>query len=445
MNRKASIAAAVLLAPVLLLGAGVRPHPHGRRQRGDLGGGTDGAGHRGARLRCRPQRLHRRPPAPPRTTSRGRRPPGPHWVSPTSRRRAGRADPSYYDKADEALARSLELEPEANADALAGQAALANARHDFADGRDLALAAVEADAYDSTARGVLADAQLELGDFDGSARHPRRHARPRARASRRSRGSPTPTSCAVTSTTPATPWSAPSTSPRTQATRRTCSSSSATSRWTQGELRRRRRALRRRPAARPGPGGAAGLAGAVARPRRDAPTRPSRPTPTSSSGCRSRATWSSTASCSTASAATDEAAEQYDGRRRGGSAVPGAGVGAGRRDGALPGRSRSAGARRSRRPRRSTTPAQPAGARRDGVGAARERSRRRGARARRAGRGRGVRERDLGVPPRHDPARARGRREPPARRWSRPSRPTRPSRPCTRRSPRAALDGLATG
>ncbi len=78
------------------------------------------------------------------------------------------ADPSYYDKADEALARSLELEPEANADALAGQAALANARHDFADGRDLAVAAVEADAYDSTARGVLADAQLELGDLDGA-------------------------------------------------------------------------------------------------------------------------------------------------------------------------------------------------------------------------------------------------------------------------------------
>jgi tetratricopeptide (TPR) repeat protein len=76
------------------------------------------------------------------------------------------ADPSFYDLAGDALDRSLAVRPEGNADALAGQAALANARHDFAAGRDLALRAVAVDAYDATARGVLFDAQLELGEYE---------------------------------------------------------------------------------------------------------------------------------------------------------------------------------------------------------------------------------------------------------------------------------------
>jgi len=76
------------------------------------------------------------------------------------------ADPTFYDKADEAFARSLQVQPQANADALAGQAALANARHDFEGGRGLAEQAVAADAYDATAYGVLSDAHLELGDYE---------------------------------------------------------------------------------------------------------------------------------------------------------------------------------------------------------------------------------------------------------------------------------------
>ncbi len=79
------------------------------------------------------------------------------------------ADPSFYARAEEALARSLEVRPEANVDALAGQAALAGSRHDFAGARELAAAAVTADPYSSTARGVLADAQLELGEYDAAA------------------------------------------------------------------------------------------------------------------------------------------------------------------------------------------------------------------------------------------------------------------------------------
>ena len=164
MNRKASIVAAVLLAPVLLLAAGVLL----TRTSGDSAAtsaaapmvpGTE-ALDSGADLSDSIDALQRRLQRLPEDQSA--------WAAlgfayVAQARRT--ADPSYYDKADEALSRSLELEPDANADALAGQAALANARHDFAGGRDLALAAVEADAYDSTARGVLADAQLELGEL----------------------------------------------------------------------------------------------------------------------------------------------------------------------------------------------------------------------------------------------------------------------------------------
>ncbi len=42
-------------------------------------------------------------------------------------------DPTYYAKADEAVARSFELEPDDNFTALAASAAIAAARHDFAD------------------------------------------------------------------------------------------------------------------------------------------------------------------------------------------------------------------------------------------------------------------------------------------------------------------------
>ena len=78
------------------------------------------------------------------------------------------ADPTFYDRAEAALAQSLTVHPEDNADALAGQGALANARHDFAGGRDLAARAIAVDPYDAAARGVLADSQLELGEYDAA-------------------------------------------------------------------------------------------------------------------------------------------------------------------------------------------------------------------------------------------------------------------------------------
>lgn len=78
------------------------------------------------------------------------------------------ADPSYYVKADEVFGRSLAIRPEGNADALAGQAALANARHEFASGRELAERAVASNPYSSTAKGVLSDSLFELGDYDAA-------------------------------------------------------------------------------------------------------------------------------------------------------------------------------------------------------------------------------------------------------------------------------------
>ena len=72
------------------------------------------------------------------------------------------ADPAYYPKAEGALQESLRLRPD-NADGLAGQGALANARHDFATARDLAQQALKADTYDSIAWDVLADALTQLG------------------------------------------------------------------------------------------------------------------------------------------------------------------------------------------------------------------------------------------------------------------------------------------
>ena len=78
------------------------------------------------------------------------------------------ADPSYYDKADGALRQSLDLRPVGNDAALAGQGALANARHDFTTAADLAGQALAINAYSATAWGVLTDARTQLGDYAGA-------------------------------------------------------------------------------------------------------------------------------------------------------------------------------------------------------------------------------------------------------------------------------------
>jgi tetratricopeptide (TPR) repeat protein len=76
------------------------------------------------------------------------------------------ADPSAYPKAEQAYARSLQARPDGNAAALTGQAGLAAARHDFTRARDLALQAAEINPYSAATQGVLTDALIELGDYD---------------------------------------------------------------------------------------------------------------------------------------------------------------------------------------------------------------------------------------------------------------------------------------
>ncbi|MGC1207149.1 MAG: tetratricopeptide repeat protein [Ornithinimicrobium sp.] len=78
------------------------------------------------------------------------------------------ADPSYYPKAEGALATSLELESEGNVAALSGYGALSNARHDFEGAAEYARQAQEINPANPTSWGVLADALIQLGDYDGA-------------------------------------------------------------------------------------------------------------------------------------------------------------------------------------------------------------------------------------------------------------------------------------
>ncbi len=74
-------------------------------------------------------------------------------------------DPSYYGRAEEALRRSEGTGGAPDPAALAGLGALANARHRFAEARDLANRALAAGERNQAAHGVLVDALTQLGDY----------------------------------------------------------------------------------------------------------------------------------------------------------------------------------------------------------------------------------------------------------------------------------------
>ncbi|MFG1795488.1 hypothetical protein [Nocardia sp. NPDC049149] len=77
-------------------------------------------------------------------------------------------DPENYGNAQRALDRSLVLQPAANADALIGLGALANARHDFGPARGYAEQAVALRPTSADGYGVLIDALTQLGDADAA-------------------------------------------------------------------------------------------------------------------------------------------------------------------------------------------------------------------------------------------------------------------------------------
>jgi tetratricopeptide (TPR) repeat protein len=78
-------------------------------------------------------------------------------------------DPSYYTRADGSFAAALAREPQ-NVTAIAGQATLALARHDFSDGLRLARRARALAPQMALPYAPLADAQVELGRY-GAAAH----------------------------------------------------------------------------------------------------------------------------------------------------------------------------------------------------------------------------------------------------------------------------------
>ncbi|QJT00725.1 tetratricopeptide repeat protein [Streptomyces asoensis] len=76
-----------------------------------------------------------------------------------------KGDPSRYPQAEQALKRSLSLRSD-NDQALAGRAALAAARHDFANALDLADQALKQNPYNERALCSRIDALVELGRYD---------------------------------------------------------------------------------------------------------------------------------------------------------------------------------------------------------------------------------------------------------------------------------------
>jgi tetratricopeptide (TPR) repeat protein len=76
-----------------------------------------------------------------------------------------KGDPSRYPQAEKALKRSLELRP-GNDAALSGRAALAAARHDFADALNYADQALKQNPYSERALCSRIDALVELGRYD---------------------------------------------------------------------------------------------------------------------------------------------------------------------------------------------------------------------------------------------------------------------------------------
>lgn len=82
----------------------------------------------------------------------------------------GTADPSAHRRAEQALRRSLAVQPADNAGAHTGLGALAAARHDFAQALLHARTATRDDPYAPAGYGVLADAYTQLGRYEESYR-----------------------------------------------------------------------------------------------------------------------------------------------------------------------------------------------------------------------------------------------------------------------------------
>ena len=79
-------------------------------------------------------------------------------------------DPSFYAKAQGAVAKSLSLNSKTNFMGYAGLAAIQNAVHDFRSAEASARKGIAIDGYNSTLYGALGDALTQLGRYDEAAR-----------------------------------------------------------------------------------------------------------------------------------------------------------------------------------------------------------------------------------------------------------------------------------
>lgn len=79
------------------------------------------------------------------------------------------SDPSFYIKAEGAVAKSLQLDRAANFEGYAGQASLQNARHDFRGAEASARKGLAIDSYSATLQGALGDSLTQLGRYDQAA------------------------------------------------------------------------------------------------------------------------------------------------------------------------------------------------------------------------------------------------------------------------------------
>jgi tetratricopeptide (TPR) repeat protein len=75
-------------------------------------------------------------------------------------------DPTYYPKAEGAIARSREINDQDNYLAYLGLSALASARHDFAGAKAYAEHGLTLNSYSPLLYGALSDAEIQLGDYD---------------------------------------------------------------------------------------------------------------------------------------------------------------------------------------------------------------------------------------------------------------------------------------
>jgi tetratricopeptide (TPR) repeat protein len=76
-------------------------------------------------------------------------------------------DPAYYKKAEQVLERALQLQPD-DPETLITLGTLALARHDFDRALELGQQARGLNPYSARALGVMADAQIELGDYEAA-------------------------------------------------------------------------------------------------------------------------------------------------------------------------------------------------------------------------------------------------------------------------------------